>query len=99
MTEPTILSLEEIKRRIDLPSLMTDIERGFQWFSAGRTVVPPVGYLAFDPPVEGDVHIKYGYVRGDEHYVVKIASGFAGNLARGLPITNGLMLMFRQATG
>jgi ornithine cyclodeaminase len=99
MIEPRILSLEEIQRRIDLPVLMTDIERGFQWFSEGRTVVPPVGYLAFDPPAEGDVHIKYGYVRGGEHYVVKIASGFPGNLARGLPVTNGLMLLFLQATG
>jgi ornithine cyclodeaminase len=99
MAEPIILKLDEIKRRIDPGTLITDIERGFQWFSAGRTVVPPVGYLAFDPPTEGDVHIKYGYVRGDEFYVVKIASGFAGNLARGLSITNGLMLLFRQATG
>jgi len=99
MSDPLILKLDEIKRRIDLDRLITDVERGFQWFSEGRTVVPPVGYLAFDPPEEGDVHIKYGYVRGDELYVVKIASGFAGNLARGLPVTNGLMLLFRQATG
>jgi len=99
MSEPMVLTLGEIKRRIDLQTLMSDIERGFQWFSEGRTVVPPVGYLAFDPPEEGDVHIKYGYVRGDDFYVVKIASGFAGNAARGLPVTNGLMLLFRQATG
>lgn len=99
MTEPMILPLDEIKRRIDLETLMADIERGFQWLSEGRTVVPPVGYLAFDPPAAGDVHIKYGYVRGDDYYVVKIASGFAGNVARGLPVTNGLMLLFRQATG
>jgi len=96
---PTILTLDEIKRRLDLETLIADVERGFQMYSEGRTVVPPVGYLAFDPPEEGDVHIKYGYVRGDEYYVIKIASGFAGNLARGLPVTNGLMLLFRQATG
>lgn len=99
MIEPAILTLDEIKCRIDLETLLADVERGFQWHSEGRTVVPPVGYLAFDPPAEGDVHIKYGYMRGDEFYVVKIASGFAGNLARGLPVTNGLMLLFRQATG
>lgn len=99
MIDPVLLTLDEIKRRIDLETLITDIEHGFRWHSEGRTVVPPVGYLAFDPPAAGDVHIKYGYVRGDEHYVIKIASGFAGNLARGLPVTNGLMLLFRQATG
>lgn len=99
MNDPMILTLDEIKQRLDFETLMSDIERGFQWFSEGRTVVPPVGYLAFDPPAEGDVHIKYGYVRGDDFYVVKIASGFSGNAARGLPVTNGLMLLFRQATG
>jgi ornithine cyclodeaminase len=99
MPDPLILPLHEIKRRLDLDRLILDIEQGFQWFSEGRTVVPPVGYLAFDPPDEGDVHIKYGYVRRGEHYVVKIASGFPGNFARGLPITNGLMLLFRQTTG
>jgi ornithine cyclodeaminase len=99
MTDPAILTLDEIKRRIDLETLMADIERGFQWHSEGRTVVPPVGYLAFDPPAEGDVHIKYGYVRGDDFYVVKTASGFPGNAGLGLPVTNGLMLLFRQATG
>lgn len=99
MSDPAILTLDEIQRRIDLETLMVDIERGFQQYSEGRTVVPPVGYLAFDPPAEGDVHIKYGYVRGDEFYVIKIASGFAGNVARGLPVTNGLVLLFRQVTG
>jgi ornithine cyclodeaminase len=94
-----ILSLDAIQRGLRLDVLLGDIERGFQWYSEGRTVVPPVGHLAFAPPNEGDVHIKYGYVRGDELYVVKIASGFAGNLARGLPVTNGVMLLFRTATG
>ncbi|HBL26574.1 MAG TPA: ornithine cyclodeaminase family protein [Acidobacteria bacterium] len=99
MSEPVILTLDQIKQRIDETTLLTDIERGFAWYSEGRTVVPPVGYLAFDPPAAGDVHIKYGYVQGDEYFVVKIASGFAGNLARGLPVTNGLMLLFRQDIG
>ncbi|HWO17399.1 MAG TPA: hypothetical protein VNO30_01440 [Kofleriaceae bacterium] len=96
---PLILSLDAIQRALQLDVLLGDLERGFQWYSEGRTVVPPVGYLAFDPPAAGDVHIKYGYVRGDELYVVKIASGFPGNLARGLPVANGVMLLFRSGTG
>jgi ornithine cyclodeaminase len=50
-----------------------------------------------DPP--GDVHIKYGYIIGDDHYLVKIASGFYDNPKLGLPSSDGLMLLFSRKTG
>jgi ornithine cyclodeaminase len=96
---PLVLPLAEIRRLLRLDTLLGELEQGFVTYSEGKTVVPPVGHLAFEPPAEGDVHIKYGYVRGDDLYVVKVASGFPGNLARGLPVTNGVMLLFRQGTG
>ena len=37
--------------------------------------MPPVGFLHFDDP-PGDVHIKYGFIGGDDYYVVK-TSGVA----------------------
>jgi len=58
--------------------------------------VPPVGELMLE---KGEVHIKYGYLRGGEYYVIKIASGFYGNSQLGLPSGNGLMLLFNQQTG
>jgi len=61
-------------------------------------VIPPVAELAFVKP-PGDVHIKYGYLQGGESYVVKIASGFYDNPQRGLPSSQGLMLLFSQQTG
>lgn len=74
------------------------IEAGFAAYSRGEVVVPPVGELVFeDPP--GDVHIKYGYIRGDEFYVVKLASGFYDNPKLGLPSSNGMMLLFDLRTG
>lgn len=80
---------------IDSVALM---EEGFAAYSRGEVVVPPVGELVFeDPP--GDVHIKYGYIRDDEHFVVKIASGFSRNPELGLPPYSGLMLVFDQRTG
>ena len=48
---------------------------------------------------KGEVHIKYGFVKEEEYYVIKIASGFYGNPALGLPSGNGLMLLFKQETG
>ena len=93
-----ILSLEQIKSVLPSIDLMGEIEEGFIAYSQGRAVVPPVGELVMrDPP--GDVHIKYGYLTGDDYYVIKIASGFYENYKVDLPSGDGLMLVFSQKTG
>ncbi|NLH76956.1 MAG: ornithine cyclodeaminase family protein [Acidobacteria bacterium] len=95
---PAVLRLAEIKAALAGVDLLPLIEAGFAAYSRGEVVVPPVGELVFDDP-PGDVHIKYGYIRRDDHYVVKIASGFLDNPKRGLPSGDGLMLVFSQRTG
>ena len=94
----TILKIDEIKRLVDIPQLIHEIETGFVIYSEGQVKVPPVGFLHFDEP-PGAVHIKYGFVPGDECYVLKIASGFNNNPALGLPINDGLFMVFSQKTG
>lgn len=95
---PAVVPLAEIKAALAGIDPLPLIEAGFAAYSRGEVVVPPVGELVFeDPP--GDVHIKYGYIKGDDFYVVKIASGFADNPRRGLPTGDGLMLVFSQKTG
>ena len=93
-----ILTLDQIKSVLPSVDLMGEIESGFIAYSQGRAVVPPVGELVMqDPP--GDVHIKYGFLTGDDYYVIKIASGFYENPKLDLPSINGLMLVFSQKTG
>ena len=93
-----IIQLEDIKEIVKTMDVVAAIEAGFIQYSNGKTVVPPVGELILeDPP--GDVHIKYGYIKKDDYYVIKIASGFYENSAVGLPSSNGLMLLFNQQTG
>ena len=94
----TVLQLDEIKRLVDIPQLIADLERGFVLYSDGKVNVPPVGFLHFDSP-PGDVHIKYGYVLEDDYYVLKMASGFYDNPSLGLPASDGLILVFSQKTG
>ena len=94
----TVLKLDEIKRLIDIPLLIRKIETGFVLYSDGQVVVPPVGFLHFDQP-PGDVHIKYGFVKGDDIYVLKMASGFYNNSGADLPVADGLILVFDQQTG
>ncbi|MBP1659557.1 MAG: ornithine cyclodeaminase [Candidatus Aminicenantes bacterium] len=95
---PVVVSLPEIKKALGAIDPLPLIEEGFVAYSRGRAVVPPVGELVFDDP-PGDVHIKYGYIRGGKVYVIKIASGFPGNPRLGLPSGDGLMLVFDQKTG
>lgn len=93
-----VIELDEIKRRIHVPDLIEAVEEGFVLYSNDMVVVPPVGFLNFtDPP--GDVHIKYGYVKGDDVYVLKVASGFYDNEKIGVPFADGVLLVFSQQTG
>lgn len=99
---PAILNLDQIKqalKQIDpVEVIIKSIEEGFVAYSQGKVVVPPVGELVFEEP-RGDTHIKYGYIRHDDYYVIKIASGFYDNPNLGLPTSSGLMLLFSQKTG
>lgn len=94
----TIHTLQEIKKALSGINLTPFIEQGFIAYSKNEVVVPPVGELIFDNP-PGDTHIKYGYIKGDEIYVIKIASGFYNNPELGLSSSSGLMLVFSQKTG
>ena len=66
-----IISLERIKSILPKVDLISEIEAGFAAYSNGLVVVPPVGELSFQSP-PGDVHIKYGYIKGDPEKVKKV---------------------------
>ena len=94
----TVINLAEIKSLIADVDVVSAMEQGFIQYSNGNSVVPPVGELLFENP-PGDVHIKYGYIKNDDYYVVKIASGFYDNPKLGIASGQGLMLLFNQKTG
>ena len=93
-----IVNLEEIKEIVKTHDISSFIEQGFEAYSKGLVIVPPVGELIFDDP-PGDTHIKYGYIKNDDYFVIKIASGFYENYKLDLPTGSGLMLLFSQKTG
>lgn len=93
-----VYELSQIETALQQVDTVSIIEQGFVAYSNGEVVVPPVGEMIFpDPP--GDVHIKYGFIKNDEYYVIKIASGFYKNQDFAIPSSDGLMLIFNQKTG
>lgn len=93
-----VIERAEIERRLPSIDVLAAMERAFIAYSDGRAVVPPVGELLFrEPP--GDAHIKYGYIEGDDIFVVKVATGFYRNPEQGLPGNSGLMLVFDARNG
>ena len=94
----TIINKKEILSIVKDLDIIGAMEEGFIAYSNGKTVVPPVGELLFDSP-KGEAHIKYGYIKGDDFYVIKIASGFYDNPKLGIPSSQGMMLLFNQKTG
>ncbi|OLS19453.1 MAG: Alanine dehydrogenase [Candidatus Heimdallarchaeota archaeon LC_2] len=96
---PKIISLDQIKNALATIDVLPLIEKGFVEYSKGNVVVPPVGELLFDNP-PGDVHIKYGAIKNDDFYVIKIASGFSKNTELfGISPLQGLMLIYNQKSG
>ena len=96
MTE--IIGFDRIQEALLKVDVIAAMEAGFQAYSRGDVVVPPVGELCFqDPP--GETHIKYGYIKQNDFYVIKIASGFYNNPELGLSSSQGAMLVFCQKTG
>jgi ectoine utilization protein EutC len=89
---------EEIRDLLSFPEAIAAVETAFGDLAAGRAVMPGVINLDLED-VRGEVHIKSAYLRGRENYVIKVASGFYRNPARGLPVGNGLMLLFEAETG
>lgn len=98
---PLTLQFQEIKDIVSkspTSDLLQSIEDGYVSYSQKKVNIPPVGHLSFENP-PGDVHIKYGYILGDEYYLIKIASGFYNNPTIGLNSSDGMMLLFSQNTG
>jgi len=94
----TILRMGEIEEALGRIDPLPLMEAGFVAFSEARAVVPPVGELIFDAP-PGDSHIKYGFVRGDDVFLVKIANYFPDNPKHGKAADDGVVILFDQRTG
>jgi ornithine cyclodeaminase len=93
---PTIFDLDQIRDALRQVDVTGAIERGFVEYSRRRVVVPPVGEMIFDEP-PGDVHIKYGFIRDDDFWVIKVASA-AYPADASTALSDGMMIVGRKST-
>lgn len=73
------------------------VEAAFRWLEEGRTCMPPIMHI--EVPGRGDVDVKSAYVEALPYFAIKIASGFYGNPARGLPSGSAMMVLLSADTG
>ncbi len=93
-----VINREEILSIVKNIDVVAEIEKGFIEYSNNNCVVPPIGELLFEKN-NGETHIKYGYIKNQPYYVIKISSGFYNNPQINLPSSQGLMLVLSQKTG
>lgn len=106
LPRPLLFDLGEIGKAVrDPQTIIHGQAAGFRAYSLGQVCVPPVQSMG-QPPMpaflagpEAQTCIKSGYVKGADHFVVKIApGGVSENEKRGLPTNTGLNLLFSQHT-
>src|SRR5467141_2551104 len=93
-----VVPLEAFRDRISFAVAVSVVERAFRALALGEATLP-------DPMVvelaeqQAEVHVKGAHLRGARHIVLKVATGFYQNRARGLPSGDGLFLLLDAETG
>jgi ornithine cyclodeaminase len=93
LTETDLRECVQIDR-----NAVAEIENAFTWLSEERVVMPPIMHISVDEN-NGDVDIKSAYVRGLEHFAVKLGAGFFENYRQGLPNSPAMMVVLSAKTG
>ena len=93
-----ILELEAIRKALDFPELIDGMREVLMAQSRGECDTPMPMHLAV-PSESAEVHVKGSYRRGGKYFGLKIASTFPTNRARGLSVSNGMMLLLSAENG
>ena len=99
MAAVTILTEAELRECVGLePATVDAIEQAFTWLAEDKVDMPPIMHISV-PDNNGDVDIKSAYVRGLDHFAVKIGAGFFGNYKLGLPNSPASVVLVSATTG
>ncbi len=93
-----ILDKDTIQRNFDFDVAVEAIKKAYISASTKSASIAAVGHLSF-PDNNGDCHIKSGYIKGDNFFVIKVATGFYNNPSIGKSSSNGVMVVFSATSG
>lgn len=98
-----IITLDDILVAVkDKAAVVDAVKMAFIAHSRNQIVMPPPVQMLFNDNgdgLNGDCHIKTAYSSTHPYYCVKVASGFYKNPELGLPVNNGLVMLFSSETG
>ena len=93
-----LLKETEIRSLLDARTCIDAVEEAFSSYAGGKAQLP--GVIGLDVPEHhGEIHVKCGHISGGATYAIKIASGFGDNAKIGLPVNDGMVLVFEARTG
>jgi len=93
-----VISEPEIRQAISMPDAVDAIEAAFAAMGRGEVDLPPPLNVNV-PASSGEVHVRAAHITGSRYVVIKVATGFWDNRAKGLPTGDGLMLALDATTG
>lgn len=95
---PKIIFADEIASHLTFDRLIPAIAQGFRDFHIGRARVAAITNIDL-PDVNGEMHIKPGYMVNGEHLCVKIATCYYDNPRKGLPTRDGAVVVASRTHG
>ena len=100
-----IIDVSQIHQAIEIGPTIAAIKEAFIAHEAGQLLCPqPMQILFHDEAgaLSADCHVKAAQPKSagnQPYFAIKVASGFYDNAAKGLPVNNGLVMLFSAETG
>ncbi len=93
-----VVPLEAFRDKMPFAVAIAAVERGFRALGRGEAALPDPMVLELSEQ-QAEVHVKGAHLAGGRHIVLKVATGFYRNRARGLPSGDGMFLLLDADTG
>src|SRR5206468_2973601 len=93
-----VVPLEAFQDKVPFSVAIAAVERGFRALGRGEAALPDPMVLELREQ-QAEVHVKGAHLAGGRHIVLKVATGFYRNRARGLPSGDGMFLLLDSDTG
>jgi len=93
-----LVPLEAFRDKIPMSVAVAAVERGFRALALGEATLPDPMMVELSD-LAAEIHVKGAHLKGGRHFVLKVATGFYKNRARGLPSGDGLFLLLNAETG